>query len=435
MGNHLHVDLYGKANPKSMNFSDWSWAIFFKTSKCCLRNLLDSFDHINLKQMTSVSIIGGGISGCCLALFLKKVGIKCEVYEANEKLMTFGGSMNIACNGFYILKQLGLEKKLKDNGALISGFAFMNHKGEHLATMNMGKEDGVTLMRGDLLEILHDEVVNQNIPYHFRKKLLNLETNEDKAVCHFEDGTQLESSIVVGADGIRSKVREFVVNNVKPEYVGVIGVGGEFSRLDFPELNLGKNMQQTKGYLGGFGITPSKDDQMIWWSNVPQEKELSREELKELKPKMKGRLLELFKGWHSPIEKLVEQSNMLDLLDAIYDLPDLETWSKGRIVLIGDACHAMSPNAGQGASQAIEDSITLAKYLKKYEFKEAFKVYENERKPRAEKIKLSGRQNSDKLQSISPFSAWLRDLMISWLFPLLGDRMMSWIYDHRIDLE
>jgi len=121
----------------------------------------------------------------------------------------------------------------------------------------------------------------------------------------------------------------------------------------------------------------------------------------------------------------------------IYDIQTLPVWHRDRVVLIGDAAHAVSPNAGQGASMALEDAIYLAKVLRESHgnHEGAFARFERDRKSRVERIVAEGRRRSSDKKSVSPFESALRNAMLAVFFNLFGERSQDWLYRYRIDWE
>jgi 2-polyprenyl-6-methoxyphenol hydroxylase-like FAD-dependent oxidoreductase len=121
----------------------------------------------------------------------------------------------------------------------------------------------------------------------------------------------------------------------------------------------------------------------------------------------------------------------------IYDIQTLPVWHRDRVVLIGDAAHAVSPNAGQGASMALEDAMYLAKVLREAQgnHEGAFARFERDRKSRVERIVAEGRRRSSDKKSVSPFESALRNAMLGVFFNLFGQRSQDWLYRYRIDWE
>jgi 2-polyprenyl-6-methoxyphenol hydroxylase-like FAD-dependent oxidoreductase len=132
-------------------------------------------------------------------------------------------------------------------------------------------------------------------------------------------------------------------------------------------------------------------------------------------------------GWHDPIPQLIDALEEI-VVTATLDVATLPTWSRGRTLLIGDAAHATSPHAGQGASIALEDACRLVSALcGEPEIGIAFQNFERERRPRAERIVALARKNGNQKREFSPTGAWIRDGMIKVMMPF-NVRSWDWIY-------
>jgi 2-polyprenyl-6-methoxyphenol hydroxylase-like FAD-dependent oxidoreductase len=166
-----------------------------------------------------------------------------------------------------------------------------------------------------------------------------------------------------------------------------------------------QSLNFTFGHRGFFGYGGARPDEVMWWSNLWREKELTEAELNDLSiDAVKREMLSIYRGYHDPIEKLITHTGPPVKLN-VYDIQTLPAWYKGRVVLIGDAAHAVSPNAGQGASMALEDAMYLAKVLceAQGDHERAFERFERERKPRVERIVAEGRRRGSDPKSATPF--------------------------------
>jgi 2-polyprenyl-6-methoxyphenol hydroxylase-like FAD-dependent oxidoreductase len=147
-----------------------------------------------------------------------------------------------------------------------------------------------------------------------------------------------------------------------------------------------------------------------WWSHLPPETELTSQALQAISdPDMRARVMEAFHGWHEPIEALVSTATVMRT--AIYDVPSLPTWHVGRVMLLGDAAHAMSPAGGQGASLALEDAMMVGRRLSGGRpFSEVYIEVEALLRRRAERMVRQAAQNDARqLKQLGPFAQWIRD--------------------------
>jgi 2-polyprenyl-6-methoxyphenol hydroxylase-like FAD-dependent oxidoreductase len=397
-------------------------------------------------KKTHVLIIGSGTAGPALSLFLKKAGISCAVYEAYPYTEGLGGGLSLAPNGMNVLEELGLAEKLKVRGTVALESCFRSETGRILARIdNGGKKYGqpaVALRRSDLHEVLTQEMQRQGIAVAYEKRLTDISFTNDnkKVIAHFADGSDVEGDILIGADGIHSQTRKTALpESPDPSYVGIIGIGGFVPLSAVPDLSDRDrhSLNFTFGHRGFFGYCGARPDELIWWSNLWREKELTKEELNDLSIEtVKQEMLSIYCGYHEPIPRLIARTGPPVKLN-IYDILGLPVWHKGRVAVIGDAAHAVSPSAGQGASMALEDAMYLAKLLRDLQgdHELAFELFERERKPRVERVVAEGRRRSSSKKSVSPFESTLRNAMIAIFFNLVGERSQDWLYKYRIEWE
>ncbi|NSL53188.1 FAD-dependent monooxygenase [Calidifontibacillus erzurumensis] len=390
-------------------------------------------------------IIGGGIAGTSMALFLKKINIDAEIYEAYEKRTDIGGGFQIAPNGMKVMAALGLADVVVKNGVVSSMMYFQNENGKVIAQVKENGRDkygvpSVNIARSKFHEILVNEVEKNGITIHYKKRLKKVIEDSSGVTAIFEDGTEAQGTFLVGADGTHSKTREYVVKNgPKPVYTGLQNVGG-FAPLASIDKNLSIDESPTfftfgrKGFFGYALCNKGHGEEVMWWSNIPEIREVPREMLRLATTEdIKDELLMLHKNWHPPVENIIKQSTSI-FKSNIYDLSSLPTWSKNRVVLIGDAAHAMSPHAGQGAAVALEDSMYLAKLMKDLNMpiESIFQRFEEERKGRAEKIIKTARRNGSGKKEFGPIACWFRDRFLSILLPLFASRGQEWIHGYEI---
>ena len=260
---------------------------------------------------------------------------------------------------------------------------------------------------------------------------------EDRAdqpvVAHFADGTSAEGDFLIGADGVHSAVRAHVIpDGPQPFDTGLIGFGGFLPRSLIENTSIGQRVVTTFGQSGFFGCgfcSPDPQDGVMWWSTQPSHgidaatfRAMSQDALKR-------HLLNFHAGWHAPIPQLLEAADNI-MVTATLDVATLPTWSRKRVLLIGDAAHATSPHAGQGASLALEDRMRLVRLMRSgHELGATFQAFENERRPRAERVVALARRNGNNKREFSATGAWIRDRMLKWLLPVTS-RGMDWMYEY-----
>lgn len=391
-----------------------------------------------------VLIIGGGIAGNALALFLHKVGIDCTIYEAYPYKDGVGGGLGLAPNGMNVLAALGLVAKVKARSSLALENIFYNEHGTLLARFKNGSPEkygqpGISILRPALYDIMNDEIQQQGIRIEFQKRLNDLRQNGAKVTAYFDDGTQAEGDLLIGADGVRSQVRHIILPDApEPAYVGIIGIGGVTPSSAVPHMSQRdkQSFNFTYGTRGFFGYSGVENGDIQWWSNLPSERELTREELADVSlDTIQREMLAIYSGYHEPIETLIRHTQAT-VKHNIHDIQSLRTWQHGRVLLIGDAAHAVSPNSGQGASMALEDAMYLAKLLRDCgDYSQVFSQFEQARKPRVEKIVAEGRRRGNDKTVVSPFQQTIREVMIRIFVNLFGAKALDEAYRYKIDWE
>jgi len=393
-------------------------------------------------------IIGGGIAGPALALLLKKAGISSAIYEAHQRLEDVGGGLIIAPNGMNVLEEIGIADSVADSGNKVSEFCFRNQSGKVLARYPAGNVEKyrwptVATSRTALHRILMEEVVRQGIQVEYHKRLKELSTVDRGKIpsALFEDGTTARGDFLVGADGVHSRVRQAIFPSAPgPSYLGVLGVVGFVTPSVIVAADAAdrRGLNFTVGCAGqfGYGNTGQNEERWLWWCHFPQDRELTSAELAVVSnEELRKKLLERYRGWHEPIGTFLVNTPGIAKTN-IYEVPRLPAWHQDRVVLVGDAAHAMSPTAGQGASLALEDALYLVKLLHRFsgEFETVFGEFERARRPRVEKISVEARENETRQRiELSPLNCRLRDNMMSIVLPRFGPGVLDWMYSYRVD--
>jgi FAD-dependent urate hydroxylase len=187
----------------------------------------------------------------------------------------------------------------------------------------------------------------------------------------------------------------------------------------------------------GYVVHPSGD---VWWfANPPQRAEPDPAELAAVPADAwRARLRELFRDDDAPALAALDHTETITTGWVTYDMPSVPTWHRGRMVLLGDAAHAVSPSAGQGASLAIEDAVVLGRCLRDLpEPASAFRAFESMRRPRVERVVAQGRRNGAG-KSAGPLGRLLRDATMPMAMKVMfrgGRDPFRWIWDHRVDWD
>lgn len=307
-------------------------------------------------------IAGGGIAGLSTAIALQKEGYRVKVLERFKESKEVGAGLGLGANAWKGLARLEITNDLEMKCNLIKSTKFLDQNGNLISEMNierLNKKYGVayfTIHRAKLQKVLVQHL--QPGTLEFGRNIVDFKQSKTGVTVYLEDRDSFEGDALIAADGIHSTVRKLCYPNIKPRYSGytcwraVIKVPQE--RL------LSKEFTETLGTKGRFGIVPLINNKIYWFAcvNAPYQS-------KDLLDFTTNELYHLFRDYHSPIPEIIGWTKDEDLLwNDIIDLKPINRFAFDRVLLIGDAAHATTPNIAQGAGQAIEDAIILGQVLK-----------------------------------------------------------------------
>ena len=341
------------------------------------------------------AVVGGGIGGISAACCLRRRGVEVTVFEQAKALGEIGAGVLVLPNGLRQLERMGLGKALAAVGAKIGdGSRYYRADGTvvgPIVTTNSTGWNGVYDMhRVDLLNALAAKLPAEAVRLGHR--CVGIVQTASSARLHFAHGDSFEADIIIAADGIHSTLQKYVVEPRPPEYSGFRAYRGLISRDKLPGwpeaahmvwMGDGKHFivypVRSGRLLNYVGFVPTKNETIKSWSAAGDRDELAAS----------------FDGWDSQIVQLLETVEAC-FWWGLYDRRPLASWTSGRLVLLGDAAHAMLPHLGQGANQAIEDGVALAVLLEgraSNEVPDVLQQYEKFRRPRTDVIQAEARKN------------------------------------------
>jgi FAD-dependent urate hydroxylase len=379
-------------------------------------------------------IIGGGIAGPVTAMALRRAGIDSDVYEAYDRGSEgVGAFLTVAVNGLEALRALDLHDLVCDLGMDSSLMQMTNARGRPLATL---RQPSRTLKRTDLYQVLRDEAVRRGVRIHYGKRLEDASLTPAGVRAVFADGTSAEGDLLIGADGLRSRTRTIIDPRApRARHVGLLNTGGFARGITAPGRPGTSHFIFGKKCFFGYLIHP--DGEVWWFANPPSRRELTPDELAEISSaEWRARLIELFADDSGPMLDIIGATDRILPPWNTYDFPTVPKWFNDGMVILGDAAHATSPSAGQGASMAIEDAVVLAKCLRdKPVTREAFAAFERLRRDRVERVVTQGRRNGSG-KAPGPVGALVRDLAMPVFMRQVAKRdLQAWIHDYRISWE
>lgn len=381
-----------------------------------------------------VAIIGGGIGGLSAALHLLKAALDVEVYEQAPRITELGAGIQISPNASRLLHRLGLRPAMDRIGVL--PVAVHQHRwddGRTLQLAPLGPEVEATFgapyyhfHRADLANLLADAIPPQRL--HVGHKLVGLEQKGERVVARFESGAAREVDLLVGADGIHSRVRQLAFGPEKPRFTGCVAWRGlvpaeRIAHLDIPTMS--HNWMGPEAHCVHYWVSARRLMNVVC---VVEHGDWTSESWTD-----KGRVADVlarYEGWHPIVRGLIEAFPET-FIWALHDRAELPRWSDGHVTLLGDACHPMLPMMAQGAAQSIEDGAALASLLAATpgDIAGALVRYEEVRKPRATRLQQASANNRTRFHLRDGPEQQARDSAMA----KSGDRSMAnigWLYAH-----
>ncbi len=395
-----------------------------------------------MMAMGSIAIVGGGIGGLTAALALLRRGIDVTVHEQTAELREIGAGVQTTPNGTRVLLDLALQDGMDRFGTQTSGKQIhLWSTGQTWQFQQLGQKAAdrygvpyLTFHRADLHGLLL-EAVRRLKPdaVQLSRKFSRFVATDDGVTLHFEDGSSAQASLLVGADGVHSRVREQLFGPAPTRFTGVYAWRGLIpaSQLD-AHFNLsGGGMwlgtdahiityPVRKGALLNFvGLVDSDGWQKESWSELGSPAECLTD----------------FAGWHADVQQMVRSMSVLYKWALVVREP-MTAWSRGRVTLLGDACHPTLPFLSQGANMAMEDGLVLARCLAadRADPQAALQCYEQARIARTSRIVRSSAEQVRRVhapQLATPETA-APYIESQWAANAVEDRYdWIWSYDAR----
>ncbi len=370
-----------------------------------------------MNKKLSVAVVGAGMGGLAVAATLRQAGIDVAVFEQAGRFARIGAGIQMMPNSMKVLRGIGIEERLRKTS--FGPYSHLNrdgYTGELTRELPMPESlynaPYLCMHRADLHDALASAVPAESV--HLGKKLVGLDQKGGQGgqvTLLFEDGTSATADAVVGADGVHSIVRDIIVGPDAPIHKGRIAYRAVFPAALMGGFDIGNSRTKwwgTDRHIVIYYTTKAKSE-VYFVTSVPEEAGwLTRESWSA-----KGNVKELraaYDDFHQDVRNVLGACPDCHKW-AILEREPLRTWSDGRVVLLGDAAHPMTPYMAQGAATSIEDAAILARCLEAVngdDIEGAFKRYEAHRKPRTSVV-----------QAISSANTWMRDERggdTSWLY-------------------
>ncbi len=361
-----------------------------------------------------VAIIGAGIGGLSAGIALKQLGHQVKIYEKFSAFKPVGAGLTIWRNALLGLRELGIPEAALQNHNVKSLASLRNWDGAFLSDPRKGT---LPMPIDELVRVFHRAELQQTLIETFGIEDIVLgagfETasqTDDKVSVTLSTGETFDCDLLIGADGINSKVRLQLHPDSTPVYSGYTAW-----RAVIPYDQSHCVPGETWGAQQRFGMFPVGHDQMYWYATQVAAAGACAANGE------KAHLQQIFKNWHAPIADLLAQTPEEAILrNDVYDIDPLRKWGSGRITLLGDAAHAMTPNLGQGACQAIESAVVLRNCLRAdSDLNGALRTYEAKRRKRTTPMIRQCRQIGNVGQISNKAGVFLRNTLMKAIPPKL----------------
>ncbi|MFD2024850.1 FAD-dependent oxidoreductase [Promicromonospora aerolata] len=396
------------------------------------------------QRAATALIIGGGVGGPVAAAALARVDVEPVVLEAHSgPADQLGAFLTLAPNGLAALRAVGMVERVRAAASFATTRTeFVNGAGRRLGLL--GDEShlppelrSVTITRAALQRAVTEAATDQGVRFEYDKRLRGYAEEGAQVTATFDDGTDAAGDVLLGADGIHSAVRDGLSpDGPHPTYTGLLGIGGFVPAADIPPTPP-ETVRMVFGSRAFFGYQCAPDGRTFWFANLGHS-ERSREEIAAHGDEAwRAHALDLFDGDLPELTRIMEAADPAQFRPlGTYDLPSLPRWHRGRVGILGDAAHAVSPSSGQGASLALEDALELARQLSRHDPAAALAAYESARRDRVERIAAVGRRRgTQKAGSSHPVALAVRDVSMRIAFTLIGRfGSQRWITDYRPDV-
>jgi 2-polyprenyl-6-methoxyphenol hydroxylase-like FAD-dependent oxidoreductase len=351
-----------------------------------------------------VLVVGGGIGGLAAGIAFRRVGIEVTVLEQAPKLEAVGAGIGLAANALQALDRLGIAEEVRARGELATRLRALKPNGDVVVELDGREMLGVH--RAALQEVL---ARGAGDALRLGVACDGFRDEDGRVVVTGSDGIELAGDVLVGADGLRSKTRSWLLRDGLPRYAGYVGWRA-VARLEHESLR--GAMTETWGRGVRFGLVPIGGGRVYWFVS-----ESAPEPDAAVASGDKERLGGLVAGWHDPIRAAVASTPAGSISGTgIYARAPAREWGRGRVTLLGDAAHPMTPDLSQGAAQALEDAVVLATSLRDADDPVAgLRAYEEVRRQRTAPIVKRSRAAGRLAQASSTLGASVRDLVMGSL--------------------
>lgn len=383
-----------------------------------------------------IAVVGAGIGGLSAAAFLERHDHEVHVFESSTELGEVGAGIQISPNGSRLLHQLGLEEQLATIGTTPSRVVIRRWSDDsQLSETPLGSRARqrwsapyYNVYRPDVIEILKSACERSTI--HLDHRLVRIDVESTRPVLEFDNGESCSADLVIGADGIHSRVRHELFGEQSTRFSGWVAYRALVPRERVADLavevtnRLGPDAHIVSYFVG-------RNQRFLNLVCISHDPDWSIESWHE--PGDTEVLRARFADWSSPVRNLLERVEPNVFRWALHDRRPLNAWSRGAVTLLGDAAHPMVPFMAQGGCQAIEDAAVLTRALDEgRDAEHALDLYESTRRPRTADIQGRSFANATSFHLADGPEQKRRDAAYATI-SARGDDVLAnfdWLYGH-----
>jgi 2-polyprenyl-6-methoxyphenol hydroxylase-like FAD-dependent oxidoreductase len=381
-----------------------------------------------MQREKSAIVVGAGIGGLCAAIALRQAGIAVTVYERAPEIGEIGAGLTLWANAIHALRALGLADAVLALSIPALGGTIRTWDGRILSRIPprvLERRFGagaIAIHRADLQQALLRALGTEAL--HLGATCYAITADSTGVTARFENGDSAHADLLVGADGLNSTVRAHLHGAQPPRYAGYTA-WRSVTAFPLDPSDVG----ETWGCGARFGLVRLDRGRVYWFATIN-----APEGAPDLPVGRKREVLERFQSWHAPIPTVIAATGEGAILrNDIYDRPPLHHWGAGRVTLLGDAAHPMTPNLGQGACQAIEDAVVLRDSLAgNQDVEAALRRYEALRLPRTRRITLQSGRLGRAGQWSMPTACRLRNALAAHMPPGLQLRALEGVVGYHV---
>lgn len=363
-------------------------------------------------QTLKAIVIGAGIGGLTAGIALKQAGYDVEIYDRVRELRPAGAGISLWSNGVKVLNRLGLADGIAGIGGQMDRMEYRTYDGKLISDIDLTPlihtvgQRPYPVARRDLQGMLREAFPGEVQLSH---ECVAVEQDESGATAIFANGHRATGDLIVAADGVRSRTRQYVLERtVDPQYGGYINWNGlvpastDLAPLDTWVIYVGDHKRASLMPVGG--------DRFYFFFDVPLPKGTPSSPDRYTKE-----LREYFSGWADPVQTLIDRLDPNTVArPEIHDVGPLDRFVRGRVALLGDAAHATCPDLGQGGCQAMEDALVLSECLMTTNLSvpDALLRYERKRLDRVNTVVRKARSRAEQIHGKDPnvTAAWYDQL-------------------------